>query len=285
MTPVEFTFTVCALSYGAGVLGSLAGIGGGIIVIPMLTQLMGVDIHHAIAASIVAVIATSSGAAATYVRDHLTNIRVAMLLEVATASGALLGAALSGIMPGVALELLFAAILGYTAINMLFGHKQRELRQLPADPFTDRLRLNGVFHDGATGKDVPYRVGRAKMGLAFSTFAGLISGLLGVGGGVIKVPVMNLGMGIPLKVCTATSNLMIGVTAATGAALFFMRGEVLPFVAAPVALGVLLGARTGAILMNKVHTAVIRWIFLILMAITCVQMLFKVYQHFQQVAK
>ncbi len=270
MTPLGFTLVVLGISYVAGLLGSLVGVGGGIIVVPALTLLMGVSIKKAIAASIVSVIATSSGAATTYVSERITNMRLGMVLEVATVTGALTGAYLAAFVPGQGLFMIFALVLTYTAWSML-RPRGRSIEPV-ADAMADRLRLHGSFFDRSLGRDVSYRVFRTRLGLAVSYLAGIASGLLGIGGGVFKVPVMNLAMGIPIKACTATSNFMIGVTAATSAAVYFMRGEVLPFVAAPVAVGVLFGARTGARLLGGMRNSSIRMIFVSVLAVSALKM-------------
>ncbi len=273
MTPLSFTLVVLGISYFAGLLGSLVGVGGGIIVVPALTLLMGVGIQNAIAASIVSVIATSSGAAASYVSERITNMRLGMVLEVSTVLGALTGAALAAHVSGRELYLIFAAVLAYTAWSML---RKRGAPAEPApDALADRLKLHGRFFDRSLGKEVAYRVSRTKLGMAVSYVAGVSSGLLGIGGGVIKVPVMNLAMGVPIKACTATSNFMIGVTAAASAAVYLMRGEVLPFVAAPVAVGVLVGARTGAKLMGGMKNSLIRVMFVVVLAASAIEMLQK----------
>ena len=274
MTPLFFTLLVAVISLSAGVLGSLVGVGGGIIVVPALSLLLGVDIRHAIAASIISVIATSSGAASAYVRERITNIRLAMLLEIATAAGALTGAFLAAYISGRWLFILFGVILSYTSWSML-QKKKTASTVLPRDPMADSLRLHGSYHDRALGQDVSYRVARTKLGLAVSYVAGTVSGLLGIGGGVLKVPVMNLAMGIPIKVCTATSNFMIGVTAATSAAVYFMRGDVQPVVAAPVAVGVLLGAKLGSRLLGRLPNHVIRIAFVAVLLLSATQMLWK----------
>jgi hypothetical protein len=273
LTPLGFTSVVLAISFFAGLLGSLVGVGGGIIVVPALTLLMGVSIQKAIAASIVSVIATSSGAAASYVSEGIANMRLGMVLEIATVIGALTGAYLADWVSGRALFLTFAIVLGYTAWSMV-RPKGRPVEPAP-DALADRLRLHGSYHDRSLGRDVFYRVSRTRLGLAVSYLAGVASGLLGIGGGVLKVPVMNLSMGIPIKACTATSNFMIGVTAASSAAVYLMRGEVLPFVAAPVAVGVLIGARTGASVMNKMKNNSIRYIFVAVLVVSSAQMLLK----------
>ena len=272
MTPLAFTVVVLAISYLAGLLGSLVGVGGGIIVVPALTLLLGVGIQKAIAASIVSVIATSSGAASSYVRERIANMRLGMVLEVSTVLGALTGALLAAAVPVRGLFLLFACILAYTAWSMLRRPSGQPADAGP-DRLADRLRLHGSYFDRSLGREVSYRVSRTKLGLAVGYLAGVASGLLGIGGGIIKVPVMNLAMGIPIKACTATSNFMIGVTAATGAAVYFMRGEVLPFVAAPVAVGVLLGARTGARLLGGMKSGAIRLIFVAVLVVSSAQML------------
>jgi uncharacterized membrane protein YfcA len=278
MTPLLFTLIVFAASFAAGLLGSLVGVGGGIIVVPVLTLLFGVKIQYAIGASIVSVIATSSAGAASYVRERLVNLRVAMLLEVFTAAGALAGALAAPKVSARSLFLLFGALMAYTAWNMsrpARGGSGGAAHPSVPDALADRLKLHSHYIDRATGEDVHYRVGRTRIGLAVSAVAGVMSGLLGIGGGTLKVPAMNLAMGIPLKVCTATSNFMIGVTAAASAAVYFMRGEILPFVAAPVATGVLLGATAGSKLLGRTHSAVVRVLFVIVLSVTAVQMLIK----------
>lgn len=274
MTPLLFTAIIALISISAGLLGSLVGVGGGIIVVPALTLLMGVDIRTAIAASIIAVIATSSGAASGYVRQRLTNLRLAMLLETATATGALCGAFLAALISGRWLYLLFGLVLIYTAWSMS-RKPPHTARTLPPDAWADRLRLHASYFDKALNQEIAYRVSRTKLGLAVSYVAGVLSGLLGIGGGVLKVPVMNLAMGVPLKVCTATSNFMIGVTAATGAAVYFTRGDVQPFIAAPVAVGVLLGAKLGSRLLGHLHSHWIRNVFVAVLLVSSVQMLWK----------
>ncbi|MGC4001019.1 MAG: sulfite exporter TauE/SafE family protein [Anaeromyxobacter sp.] len=273
MTPAAFTLAVLVVSFLAGLLGSLVGLGGGIIVVPALSLVLGVDMRHAIGASIVAVIATSTGSAARYVREHLSNLRVAMVLELATAAGALVGALMAGQIPTRGLKLLFGALQVFTVVTMLRHGRGGARLEPPPDAWADRLQLHGAWTDPVTGREHPYRVARTRFGLAVSGAAGVVSGLLGVGGGLFKVPAMTLAMGIPLKVATATSNFMIGVTAAAGAAVYFARGDVLPFVAAPVAVGVVLGATTGARIMGRVPTAAIRWLFVGVASITAVQML------------
>lgn len=273
-TPLTFTLIVLGASFVAGLFGSLVGVGGGIIVVPTLTLLLGVDIKYAIGASIVSVIATSSGAAASYVRDGIANMRIAMVLEIATAAGALGGAVIAGYVPGKWLYLLFGVLLCYTAWSMS-RKKRTTVAPVPADPIADRLKLHGSYFDPSQARTIEYRVARTPLGFVVSAIAGVMSGLLGIGGGAIKVPVMNLAMGIPLKVSTATSNFMIGVTAAASAVVYFLRGDVIPFIAAPVAAGVLVGATCGSKLLGRLHTNVIRAAFVLVLLFTAVQMLWK----------
>jgi len=274
MTPLDFTLIIALISVSAGLLGSLVGVGGGIIVVPALTLLMGVDIRHAIAASIVAVVATSSAAASSYVRERITNIRVGMLLETATASGAICGALLAGYVSTGFLYALFGCTITWTAFNMA-RKKSGEAHDLPTDALADKLQLHTSFYDRSLKSEVPYRVSRTKLGLAVGWLAGVESGLLGVGGGILKVPVMNIGMGMPIKAATATSNFMIGITAATGAAVYFMRGDVQPFVAAPVAIGVIAGSKIGARLLGGMKGRTIQLLFVGVLVIAAAQMLWR----------
>jgi uncharacterized membrane protein YfcA len=274
MTPLVFVLATLLISLVAGVLGSLLGLGGGIIVVPALTLLLHVDIRYAIGASIVSVIATSSGAAAAYVRERMTNMRVAMLLELATTSGALSGAYLAGVIAGRWLFIIFGIVLGYSAFQM-FRKGHEASGDAPRDPLADRLRLHGSYFDQAENCTIDYRVAHTKLGLALMYVAGVVSGLLGIGSGSLKVPAMDLAMRLPIKVSTATSNFMIGVTAAASAGVYFARGEINPFIAAPVAAGVLLGATAGSRLLGKLHSKSIRAAFVIVLLWISVQMLLK----------
>jgi uncharacterized membrane protein YfcA len=275
MTPLLFTLITFVASIAAGVLGSLLGLGGGIIVIPVLTLLLHIDIRYAIGASIVSVIATSSGGAAAYVRDHMANIRVAMVLEIATAAGALTGAYVGGIIAGRWLFVVFGLVLAYTALSMLRSHEQTADTPVKPCKWCDRLRLHDSYPDKQLGRDVPYRVTALPFGFGISYIAGIVSGLLGIGGGALKVPAMHLVMRIPLKVCSATSNFMIGVTAAASAGVYFTRGLIDPFIAAPVAAGILIGATIGATLLSRLKNSRIKVTFVIILLIVSAQMLWK----------
>lgn len=276
MTPLEFTLFAFLIALAAGLLGALLGLGGGVVIVPGLTLLLGVDIRYAIGASIVGVIATSCGAAAAFVREGVANLRLGMLLETATATGAICGAALAGLVEPRWLYLFFAAVMAYAAISMLFSRKlDRPDSEGMTDPLADQLRLHGVFYDRAIREKVEYRVCRTRLGLGLSLAAGVVSGLLGVGGGFMKVPAMNLGMRIPIKAAAATSNFMIGVTAAASAAVYFMRGDIQPFIAGPVAAGVLLGAMIGARVAGRSRSELIQRLLVMVILIVGVQMLLK----------
>jgi uncharacterized membrane protein YfcA len=274
MTPLEFTSAAFAISVLAGCLGSLLGLGGGVIVVPALTLLLHLDIRFAIGASIVSVIATSSGAASSYVRERLTNLRVSMFLELATVAGAITGALLAGHIATKGLFILFGLMMGYSALTM-FRRRHDASAPVPADALSDSLHLHGSYYDQATRTQVDYRVTHAPLGLGLMYAAGTVSGLLGIGSGALKVPAMDLGMRLPIKVSTASSNFMIGVTAAASAGVYFSRGDINPFVAAPVALGVLLGATVGSRLLGRLDSSAVRTLFVVVLLSVSAQMLVK----------
>ena len=250
------------VSFAAGLIGALAGVGGGIIVIPALTILFGVDVRLAIGASIVSVIATSSGAAAAYVRDRMTDMRIGMFLELATTSGAVAGALLAALVaPSFLLVLLGGVLLLSAAQQVLrLGEEVPPIAQPSA--LAARLGLVGSYPDRRLGRDVGYAAQRVPLGFALMGFAGLVSGLLGIGSGVLKVLAMDGAMRLPMKVSSATSNFMIGVTAAASAGIYLGRGDVDPRIAAPVALGVLAGATVGARLLPRLSNGHVRLVFL-----------------------
>ncbi len=272
MDPVQFSVVLFAAAVFAGVLGSLLGLGGGIIVIPVLTLLMGVDIRYAVGASIVSVIATSSGATAAHLREGVANLRAGMLLETATTTGAVLGALVAAFVAANALFLIFAVVLAYSAVAMFRRRHADQKPNLADDRWSRRLRLGGRYLDRATGQVVRYGVVGVPVALGLMFVAGVVSGLLGVGSGTLKVPAMDLAMRLPMKVSTATSNFMIGVTAAAGAAVHFTRGDIAPLIAAPVALGVLLGAVAGARLLSRVQSRSVRLLFVLVLVAVSLQM-------------
>ncbi len=273
MTPLLFVLSTFGIALLAGLFGSLLGLGGGIIVVPALTLLMHVDIRLAIGASIISVIATSSGAAAAYVRERLTNMRVAMFLEMGTTTGAITGALIAGFIHPRWLYVLFGFVLAWSALAML-RKRHVDLSESTA-PLSRKLRLSSSYFDEVLDREVAYKVARPVTGLGLMYIAGVVSGLLGVGSGALKVPSMDLAMRLPIKVSSATSNFMIGVTAAASAGVYFARGQVDPFIAAPVAIGVLAGALGGSALLPRIESRLVRRLFVGALVIISVQMLYK----------
>jgi len=259
-------------AFGAGLLGALTGLGGGLVVVPMMTLLFHIDLRYAIGASLVSVIATSSGAAAAYVREGFTNVRVGIFLEVATTIGALAGAALAGFIPTNALAILFGLVLLYTAYRS-FQTREEHSIDGPSDPLAVRLRLNSTYPtaDGLRA----YSVQGVKAGFALMFVAGILSALLGIGSGIVKVLAMDRSMKLPFKVSTTTSNFMIGVTAAASAGVYLHRGYIEPALAFPVMLGVLAGALLGARILAGARTVWLRRIFTAVVVILAVEMLYK----------
>jgi uncharacterized protein len=269
---VEFELFLFTISIFAGIFGSIVGLGGGVVIIPVLTILLGVDIHFAIGASIVAIIATSSGAASTYVKDKVTNLRVGMFLEIASTTGAIIGAAVASYTNSAALELIFGGILIISLVPMVkkFGEeipKSPELKGL-----AKRLGLTGSYVE-KDGSVVRYNSERPAEGLLGTWVAGMLSGLLGIGAGAFKVLSMDMAMKLPMKVSTTTSNFMIGVTAAASAGIYFARGDVDPLIVAPVALGILIGAALGARVLLRSRNATIRKAFVLVLAVAAIQMI------------
>ena len=260
------------VSIFAGIFGSIVGLGGGIVVIPVLTILMGVDIHFAIGASIVAIIGTSSGAASTYVRDKVTNLRVGMFLELASASGAIIGAAIAAYTNSAALETIFGSILLVSLVPMLMKIGEDIPKSPELKGMSKRLGLTGSYTE-SDGRAVKYNATRPVEGLAGTAVAGVLSGLLGIGGGAFKVLSMDLAMKLPMKVSTTTSNFMIGVTAAASAGIYFARGDVDPLIVAPVALGILIGAAIGARVLLRSRNTTVRRIFAVVLAVAAAEMI------------
>jgi uncharacterized protein len=271
MTVAEFTPIVFTAALLAGFLGSLTGLGGGVIVTPVLTLFLGVDLRYAIGASLVSVIATSSGAAAAYVRDGYSNIRIGMFLEIATTSGALFGAFLGTRIPARYLSVLFGLVLLQAAWQTSQEGKHHKA-PLPPDPLGKRLRLHGVYRTD-DGQVQHYEAHRVKTGFGLMLGAGTISGLLGIGSGSLKVIAMDQAMQIPFKVSTATSNFMIGVTAAASASVYLSRGYVDPGTAMPVMLGVLAGSTIGARYLARLSVPLLRKVFAIVVGLVGIEMI------------
>ncbi len=260
MSVLLFTLLVFAGSFGAGLLGALTGLGGGVVLVPLLTVVFHVDIRYAIGASLISVIATSSGAAAAYVREGFSSIRIGMFLEMATTVGAILGAFLATRTPTRALAIIFGVVLLYSAWLSWQQSRHPEERAVAGSPWSDRLRLSGSYPDGMGGERA-YKVDRIAAGFATMFGAGTLSGLLGIGSGAVKVLAMDQVMRIPFKVSTTTSNFMIGVTAAASAGIYLHRGYVDPGLAFPVMLGVLAGSLVGARLLVRARVSLLRGIF------------------------
>ncbi len=270
MTILVFTGLVAVSSFSAGLVGALTGLGGGVVLVPLLTIAFGVDIRYAIGASLVSVIATSSGAAAAYVREGYSNVRIGMFLEIATTAGAILGAMLATLVPARIIAVIFGVVL--LASAYLSGRKQRE--QPTAEEcgtLSDKLRLSGSYPTPSGPKS--YYVCNVPAGFSIMFTAGTLSGLLGIGSGALKVLAMDQAMRIPFKVSTTTSNFMIGVTAAASAGLYLSRGYIDPGLAMPVMLGVLAGSLTGAKLLVKAKTKSLRLIFSVVIVALGIEMI------------
>ncbi len=273
MSVLFMTAVVGLGAFLAGLVGSLTGIGGGVVIVPLLTLVFGVDIRYAVGASLIAVIATSCGAAGTYVKGGFTNLRVGMLLEVGTVAGALLGTAIALMVSPNAIGILFA-------VTVLFNSLQSLRPRLPDPPVTEAsgkigraLRLAGSYRDAGTVRH--YEVRAVPLGFAIMLIAGALSALLGIGSGVMKVLAMDRAMGLPFKVSTATSNFMLGVTAAASAGIYLQRGYVDPAVTFPVVVGVLAGARTGSRLFPGASNRSLRILFVAVVVAIALQMLYR----------
>src|ERR1700682_5182854 len=272
MNVLEFTALVGFGSFLAGLLGSLTGLGGGVVLVPLLTIFFKVDIRYAIGASLVSVIATSSGAAAAYVKEGFSNIRIGMFLEIATTLGALSGAFLDVRVPTKAIAIIFGVVL---LISAFLSRKPRSLaeRNAPPDPLATRLRLNGSFPNLEGTRS--YNVQRVPAGFGIMFGAGALSGLLGIGSGALKVLAMDQTMRIPFKVSTTTSNFMIGVNAAASAGVYLHRGYIDPGLSMPVMLGVLAGSMLGTMVLAKTKTSSLRIVFSAVIVLLGIEMLYK----------
>ena len=276
--------------FAAGAFGSLLGLGGGILIVPLLTLGFGLDLRSAVGVSLVCVIMTSSAAAAVYLEKHVANLRLGMSLELFTAIGALVGGSIAFLVDERFLSVLFAALLGYVAFSMVRGTGSSEETEdgqdhAPAGPEPASVPARDVaapaaatrseaFLASVAGPD--YEVRNLRVGIVGATGAGVVSALLGIGGGTVKVPLMHLAMGVPLRVATATSNLMIGITAAASAVIYLLRGEIDPYVAGPTAIGVFLGATVGSRVSHRIPLRYLRWLFVAVLVYTAIQMLLRV---------
>ncbi len=236
----------------AGLFGSLLGLGGGILIVPLLTLGFGLDLRTAVGVSLVSVIMTSSAAAGVYLERRIADLRLGMRLELFTAIGALAGGSIAFLIDERWLSILFAGLLVYVAVSML----RARTTEAPADASEERS----------------YEVRNVPLGIVGATGAGVLSALLGIGGGLVKVPLMHIVMGIPLRIATATSNLMVGITAAAGAVIYLARGEIDPYIAGPTAIGVFVGASLGSRVAHRIDLRILRWLFVVVLLYTAVQM-------------
>jgi len=292
---VDVGLTMLVGGFAAGVFGSMLGLGGGILIVPLLTLGFGLDLRSAVGVSLVCVIMTSSAAAGVYLERHTANLRLGMSLELFTAIGALVGGSIAFFIDQRALSVAFAALLAYVAISMARGggrdtdedeegesdaeHAAHEavgsarLRASAETAGSATVGTRAAFLASVAGPD--YQVRNLGTGIVGATGAGVASALLGIGGGIVKVPLMHLAMGVPLRVATATSNLMIGITAAASGVIYLLRGEIDPYVAGPTAIGVFLGATVGSRLAHRVGLRYLRWLFVVVMLYTASQMLIR----------
>ena len=271
MSSLELTLLVAVGSLIAGFLGALTGLGGGVVIVPLLTLAFHVDIHYAIGAALVSVIATSSGAAAAYVREGYSNIRVGMFLEIATTAGALTGAALVLYLHASVIAVIFGVVLMYSVYASV-RHGPHDTADVQPNRIAAWLRLDSTYPSG--GGLESYHVAGVPLGFALMFVAGVLSGLLGIGSGAVKVLAMDRAMKLPFKVSTTTSNFMIGVTAAAGAGIYLGRGYIDPGLAMPVMLGVLAGSLSGARVLASAQVRSLRAIFAIVIAALAVEMIY-----------
>ena len=271
MNTLEFTCFVCVGSLAAGFLGALTGLGGGVVLVPLLTLFFHVDIRYAVGASLVSVIATSSGAAAAYVKEGFSNIRIGMFLEIATTLGALAGAYLTAMISTKAIGIVFGIVLLYSAISSFRG-KHEDVTPEHTGGLADRLRLHGEYPTDSGLKE--YVARRVPAGFGVMFLAGGLSGLLGIGSGAVKVLAMDQAMRLPFKVSTTTSNFMIGVTAAASAGIYISRGYIMPSLAMPVMLGVLGGSLVGSRILIRARVSTLRLIFAVVIVALGVEMIY-----------
>lgn len=272
MTILSFSIALLFFSFLAGLFGALTGLGGGVIIIPVLVLLFHINIHYAMGASLISVIATSSGAAVAYLREGYTNLRIGMFLEITAVIGAFIGALLIAIVSKVFLTIMFSVVLFFSAYLTIKRQEEREI-YTSSHPWAVKLQLDSTYPHQNELKN--YRVQHVPAALAIMGGAGLLSGLLGIGSGTLKVLAMDQALRLPYKVATTTSNFMIGITAAVSAGIYFTHGYIHPAIAFPVMLGVIAGSFSGAKLLPKIHNRVLRMILSIALCFIGVEMLYK----------
>lgn len=266
--------TMLLVGLFAGILGALLGLGGGIVITPVLTLLFGVDIKYAVGASIIAVLATSSGSAIAYLKDDMLNLRIAMFLEIFTTLGAFVGAVLSVITDSQFLFFLYGALMLFQAFNMYQKIRSKKEEHLPSqnDVIAEKLNLSGEYFDKGLNRTIKYQVANVPGGSIVMFFAGVMSALLGIGAGAFKVLAMDMVMKMPLKASSATANFMMGVTGTASAIFYLFVGQINPVLVTPIALGVLVGSFIGSRIMPYVPVKVLRWIFLVALLALGMQM-------------
>ena len=276
---ITSTLLMLAVGLFAGIMGAILGIGGGMIITPIITLALGLDIKYAIGASIIAVIATSSGSTIAFLKDDVLNLRVAMFLEIATTIGAIVGAILTGIFHPAILYFLFGSLLIFSSWNMYRKLRSGKeiLKRAKPDKWAQKFNLNSSYFDKNLNKQIDYQVENIPGGLSIMFGAGIASGMLGIGSGAFKVMAMDNAMKMPLKPSSATSNLMMGVTAAASASVYFFNGSINPGIAVPLALGILVGAAIGSRIMQHLPSRVIRMIFIPILLYLGLQMIFKAF--------
>ncbi|WP_345231787.1 sulfite exporter TauE/SafE family protein [Olivibacter ginsenosidimutans] len=270
MTVLTFTLILLLGAYAAGFIGSLSGLGGGVVIIPLLTTVLHVDIHYAIGAALVSVIATSSGSAAAYVKEGITNMRLGMFLEIATTAGAIGGALMSTIAPTSFIAVLFGCTLIFSSINSL--RKKQEHAVKTSSKLAILLKLPSTYPEGKTR--IAYGTKNVIGGFSMMGLAGMLSGLLGIGSGAFKVIAMDNIMKIPFKVSTTTSNFMMGVTATASAVIYLQKGYIEPVICMPAVIGVLLGAMTGARILIKANPRKLRLFFAVIIIMLALNMVY-----------
>lgn len=271
MTVLVFTLIMLIGAFAAGLIGSLSGLGGGIIIIPLLTVGLGVDIHYAIGTALVSVIATSSGSAAAYVREGITNMRLGIFLEIATTLGAVSGALISTIAPGSIIAILFGLTLIFSSLNSLRKKEEHILKD--SSPLARRLKLEGAYPD-VDGREIAYGTKNVLGGFGMMGLAGMMSGLLGIGSGAFKVIAMDNIMKVPFKVSTTTSNFMMGVTAIASTVIYLQKGYIQPAICMPTMIGVLFGSITGSRILLRSNPKKLRLFFSIIILLLAINMIY-----------
>ncbi|MDD4819724.1 MAG: sulfite exporter TauE/SafE family protein [Flavobacteriales bacterium] len=256
----------------AGLLGSLTGLGGGVVVIPLLTLGLGVDMRYAVGAALVASIANSSGAAAAYIREGITNIRIGMFLEIATTVGAVVGAVIAMYLPTSVVAVIFGVVLIFSAVMSIRKHDEQSDAKEKDSTWAEKLKLNGSYP--VNGVEEHYKVRNVAGGFSLMSVAGVASGLLGIGSGALKVLAMDVVMKVPFKVSTTTSNFMIGVTAAASAVVYLQRGYIDPVIAMPIIVGVLIGAFAGSKILVRARVRPLRILFSVVISVLALEMIY-----------